>query len=87
MQARGERLRHPAGVQDLQWSYAGLQQGAPQYEHLQVSNIPMLPEYLRSMPLREYANLLHIIRVFPVKVDGLILGLSLIIVCFTEHCF
>ena len=39
-QVRAERLRHPSGVVGLQWSPSGLQQGAPQYEHLQVCPIP-----------------------------------------------
>ena len=39
-EVRAERLRHPSGVFGLQWSPSGLQQGAPQYEHLQVRSIP-----------------------------------------------
>ena len=39
-QVRAERLRHPSGVVGLQWSPSGLQQGAPQYEHLQVCPTP-----------------------------------------------
>lgn len=38
-QVRAERLRHPSGVSGLQWSPSGLQQGAPQYEHLQVREL------------------------------------------------
>ncbi len=38
LQVRSERLRHPSGVFGLRWSPSGLQQDAPQYEHLQVSN-------------------------------------------------